>query len=1646
MFNPIIFSKEVFSAYTDFLIDFLNFQDPQLRKEIAEIIKFDLLNGSILVKGPYISLNKPLKFGKNLEELSTEIRISDFLKRKIKFNLYKHQEEAFRTINLKNNVVISTGTGSGKTEAFLLPMLNDLLLNRKDGIQAIIIYPMNALANDQLGRIRLLFAGSGITFGRYTGDTPEKATVEQYNFPQEIPKNDEERVLKGEIIPFEERFSREQIRKSPPNVLITNYSQLEYLLLRKSDLEMFKNMDLKYIVLDEIHTYIGEQGSEVSALIKRLKLLSNNPDNIVFIGTSATIASGSEEEKRIKIENFAKKLFGVKNLNVIFETYSEEQFSDDEYIPKNIDNPRNILELLLKANLDEDIYKRLTGKTPFNIKDDILKNSYFKWIVNSLSEPKNLKDLVKDFREKFDINLDDEELISLIYSYLITGIEIKNDDGLPLIRPRLHYFVKGISDLRAAFENGQRKLLINNEGKQKSFKIYTCRICGQHYFSNQYGPKLEISGILYRKIGTPNDNEKEEILFTDTDEYFNEKAKYEEAYLCGECGTLHYSVSDKCINCEQKNLKKVYILNEEKRCVSCSTLLESKKSNHLSRSTTYEPIDITILTENIFSLAENPKIIIFTDNRQEASFLKGYMEIASSRFIYRDRLYKFLLEMEDLYTLDELTEHFFNYLVEQKDINNVYFGNLYSKKVKNSDEYKKVEYFIFEEFCSRINNVQKGSLEKLGLLQVDYEGISDKDEFIEEWSAKFEIEKKYLIGFVFKILDYLRRRETIDLPILDEITAKKSRYKKLLNLPEFFYKNEISLYTTSNSVSFISENKRTYPQVLMMKELGIVDNEFFEELFYYLKDKNLIIDKNGKNYLNPAKVIISVNKEFNDILQCEKCGDKVSFNRQTKENACINYGCKGRMNPIKLEENMNYDVKRYISKNKRFRLIPMEHTGQIKKEQKEIAEKKFKNGEINVIVATSTLELGIDIGDLDFILMRNVPPTPANYDQRVGRAGRRLKIGMAITYCGKTRHDQVFFEKPLEMIKGEIKEPIFTTRNFPLFLRHIHSYIFTSLILNSSQEDEELLKKALPSKIAEFLFDDISNEIFKSNPTEHLEKLMLKNKKKLFEDLKNFLMYWQDEMNDFMKEMNVENEEGFIEKILEKTIFDLRELLSYTKELFKYWDKKSKELQNKRKSYNPYNEKINKFKRGEEEFYTLNYLRDHGFLPGYNLVKPGISISKIPDVEFFRPHNIAIREATPYSKIYVNGLEYDVEKYIVTSSKKYSVTNYFTIERPDSKEEISGFHIVDVELSHGEKISTNSSGRRILSFDMIINFHENVTHQGGKRKITNTGYEICFYKNASFNIINNGWNNNNGLTRFYICPECGEVFNYESEDISKKNFKNHLKNHNLPIEIINLLLNKGLVLYAEHKSDVLKIGYFQDEGEAYSVGEAIRLGATLYADITDTDIRLEISYSDGKYSIILYEEIPGGSGYIEYIYEKFGEIISKAIKYLKDCKCEKACYKCLLNYWNQHVHEILDRQVALEILSKMDEIKIEIEIPEKVNEQKPTDDKFESLLEKEFYEYLKNNMFPLPEVQYQITNPFTRIDFAYPDKKVAIYLDGRPYHNNPIQREKDKKITKQLELNGWKVLRISSDDWNDEYIRNLKLKSLKNYLELRENS
>ncbi|RMF26728.1 MAG: DEAD/DEAH box helicase, partial [Cyanobacteria bacterium J083] len=479
---------EVIGDYRTYIESFLEIRD----RRVAEFVQQELDKG-YLWRDPLIQINPAYKRGADINALVKEgILHSECKKYFPGFHFYYHQEQAFRCAKQNEPYVVTTGTGSGKSLSYVVPILNDLIQNPQlQGIRAILVYPMNALINSQEEEINKFLAkykeksgkDSPIRVARYTG---------QENLSQ-----------------------KSDIQNNPPHILLTNYVMLELMLSRVHEEKFIKSPILKYLVLDELHTYRGRQGADVAMVIRKLRQISNNAKQgnnlpLLCIGTSATMSTeGDRASRKTTVAQVASKLFGVevKPDNIIDETLEPAITRANPTVPE--------LTEALKNGLPPE-----EQQTPEAFKGHPLS----KWIEMNLGLDEENGHLVR--RTPIALSVGSEELAKF------TGIDVKTcsetlkqmffwssriDEGLPF---RLHQFISQGGSVYATLESKEKRYL-TLEGQYKTtgdrllFPLVFCRECGQDYYVVRYNTdKNEIAPLLPTAIDNDSDEDIEEGYVT----------------------------------------------------------------------------------------------------------------------------------------------------------------------------------------------------------------------------------------------------------------------------------------------------------------------------------------------------------------------------------------------------------------------------------------------------------------------------------------------------------------------------------------------------------------------------------------------------------------------------------------------------------------------------------------------------------------------------------------------------------------------------------------------------------------------------------------------------------------------------------------------------------------------------------------------------------------------------------------------------------------------------------------------------------------------------------------------------------------------------------------------------------------------------
>jgi ribosomal protein L32 len=589
--------RHLIDEYRSFLRTSFRFLDEHLRRQFEE----HLAQADVVVKGPYVTLARDFALGPTLWELVQEgTAHPDLLKANWPFGegrLYQHQEQAFRIGREGRSFVITTGTGSGKTEAFLLPVLDGILRRKAEGIrglQAIFVYPMNALANDQLERMRRLLRGSGleISFALYTGDS-DTTTLALREEPADT-----------------ERLTRAEIRRNPPDILLTNYKQLDFLLVRKADRHMFTRA-LRYLVLDEIHSYRGALATEIAWLIRRLKAQAGlAPGQLVAIGTSATVASGQGGVEALA--RFAGTLFGeeVRPEDIVLEAYAPREEYADPYTPPLPD--LDALQLEAFDPQDEEqvagLAERLTGRRcppegPIadRVAAVLAGNRIVRFLEEFFAEPHTTREAAERLREALPERRDAplEKIRLEIEAYLLVG-SVGDEEHPPRLRPKLHTFFHGVYEVHLCL-NPECRTLVPHGGSEcpkcgsVAWPAALCRTCGQDFVKVRFEGEDESlpvgtsdffsderTAFLTHEIrelpeapGAEDAEEEEEDTEAERERRNRRRSRVEgrleEVGVCPGCGRL-LEPRGRCPSCNQATVRMLMHRGKLSTCPACGDI------------------------------------------------------------------------------------------------------------------------------------------------------------------------------------------------------------------------------------------------------------------------------------------------------------------------------------------------------------------------------------------------------------------------------------------------------------------------------------------------------------------------------------------------------------------------------------------------------------------------------------------------------------------------------------------------------------------------------------------------------------------------------------------------------------------------------------------------------------------------------------------------------------------------------------------------------------------------------------------------------------------------------------------------------------------------------------------------------------------
>ncbi len=1601
MFNPAKASQNIKNEFIDYIATSHSFADKDLQTQfIAQ------LNENI-AQGPLLEIKDVFKQGQSINELIDEGILSPLFreleagkpagklyqhKLPIDRKLYLHQENAIRTIVGGNNAVVSTGTGSGKTNCFLIPVLNELLREKEQGmlgagVRALFIYPMNALANDQMKNIReILMYYPDITFGVYNGGTEndEERAISVY---KAMFANEKVEKLRNRL--DNEILSRDEMKKTPPNILFTNYAMLEHLLFRPKDDVLFSNSDFRFVVLDEAHVYNGATGIETAILLRRLRTRMTAKKDTRFILTSATLGSDSSADN--DIVKFAENLCGVP-----FEKENIIRATRESYVPiekyqtfplalyRELANEENIVwRVLEKYGLD---FVKSKDENEL-IYDFLIKTNLYHLMRQNIGNVCDLEALRKA------LNIDLETAISFIA--LCTRAQ-KNRKSL--LDARYHFFIRSLEGCYATL-SGNKKLFLNRQKKHFDngqeyavFEIAVCDDCGRIAIVGKVEDrklvqtsKLEEEVEYFYLENIDNEELEDEELIEDEN-----SLKKEIYYLCPICGAIaatneaHNSPCDcgmeqyirvvkakilntgaRCGNCCRGVYKRLYLGNEAATAVLATSLYEELPELE------YEEEEEKVQTKNFLlrAVINNKKVarrtgrqfLAFSDSRQEAAKFACYLGKSYNEFLRRRGICRLIEEQGTELANQKLTISDFVKLLT------AYYNNKKCFAKSNNDESNLTISSKKNAWVALLNELARynvsTSLTALGQIQFEYLG---NELIIDVVAEQYRIEKskvKALLDLLFfEIVKAGAIYTDSDSDIDDDdreyifysssqrfVTYVKDPVDKRVTVSGFAPRNK-----KGKQDEFFKTNKMYYVcRTLNVSERAAA--EFLELYFSFLTDTNNPycledINKDNTYVLRAKNILVKINKNPDaHWYKCKKCGKITQFNLDGK---CSSVRCEGALEEISPEDIVkdNHFAKLYLSE----RMSPLfikEHTAQLSKKESAEYQEQFIKKEINALSCSTTFEMGVDVGDLETVFLRDVPPLPSNYAQRAGRAGRSVNAAaFALTFAKLSSHDLAFFKEPQRMINGIILPPLFKVDNEKIVRRHVYAVALSMFFA----EHESLYNYNNADKfINEKGYEEFITWI-KEKPV-RLKEMLLRS----IPDIDN--LHQRIGINDFSWIDTFCGEEGVFTALIKDYEGNIDNFTKIIKRLQKEDVKKAASCQYKLENYRK-NKLIEFLARG-------NILPRYGFPVDTVELHQNTTANNISKLRLSRDLQIAIAEYAPSSEVVANGRLYTsryIKKAMIGNNRQDWHTGYIAV--CDNKE--CGTVNYSVVPPIREGIPCISCGKKLKP----MNFFESIEPRSGfvterqdrdvpmTKQEKNYRSEDYYIGNTSAKTIEKYRFAFNGVelqvesttndslmvkssTSFYVCPLCGYAV-VEDEGIGEKDIEKQMKNGALFVEIskpheslfgqyhCNSKKLDRRTLHHVFNTDVAKITFYCDASDyntMVSVTYALLNAIAKDLNIERRDIKACLSQKmvNGRlqYSIIIYDAVPGGAGHSRRLVTQDGRmlysIFMSALTSMNTCNCEPSCYNCLRSYENQKIHDRLDRKLAAEFLQQF-EGKIEV--------------------------------------------------------------------------------------------------------------------------
>ena len=1606
--------KALVDRYASFARSFSSIRAPEIFDQVDAIYEQGKFWPS-----PLITINPRFLPGKSIDELAASGDVTPELSSVFAFGpertpirLHRHQERAVAKARNRESFVVTTGTGSGKSLCFFVPIVDAIIRAKKAGetprTKAIIIYPMNALANSQLGEIRKFIDEAGLephlrpTVARYTGQESE--------------------------------LERQQISKDKPDILLTNFMMLELLMTRQEKLDravIANAQGLDFLVLDELHTYRGRQGADVAMLVRRVKQRLSPSKELICIGTSATMSSSPDElERAAAVAEVSTKLFG-------------QPISPTSVIDETLD--RATSHKIKAETLGEPLRHAVQQPLPAALSDvELSVHPLACWIETQIGledgeklrrrKPMTLPQAAEKLSDQIGLSVAD--CSSAIASMLAMMGKREDQRGGTSSRAflafKLHRFISGAGQAYATLESADKRR-VSLEGQKffpgdttaRLYPLFFCRECGQEHHSVSLMYDDGAHRVVARPIDEPARDEAEPdgtetgYLIPQVNEGFEfsgDPKDYPDEWL---------EVTPK----GQERLKSPHRGKHEGRlvtvrpdggfgdggipawffagkyrfCPQCghqpaSGAREINKLAGLSaegRSSATTLIVATILAwmEQDGSLDPHTrKLLGFTDSRQDAALQAGH---------FNDFIFVTLLRGAILRAVrgagpqglkpdkfGEAVRLALGFDLDEKSRLGEWMLDPNAKGYQNRQEAQET---LSDVLSHRLwADLRRGwrytnpNLEEVGLIASHFPGLDDLVQDDEEFADNARLAQaspELRRALYEKLFDQMRQGLAVATDALDRGKVRQAAEvsRNRLRLPWAIDREEEN---TLRECGFLMINPPRNTTIRASEAVLILRAGRQSKLGKALRHPSL-----WDNQQIPAK-------EYDALIETLlKAAEAHQFVRR------VNVGYEApawRMAPTAIRlvpAQQRSDGKR---QNKFFRALyeqvadmlghegdlpysfeAREHTAQVDQEVRAWREDRFRfeqadqqrikdnldqmreqnepDSFLPALFCSPTMELGVDISALNAVYMRNVPPTPANYAQRSGRAGRSGQAALVVTYCAaQSPHDQYYFADQPSLVAGAVRPPALDLANQDLLKSHLHAewLAAASVPLKSSiPENLDMGGDNMPiaAEIYEGLFDLAKSGVAKPIMRRLIDAMLAAV------NLRD--APWLEDVDAFVEQADKDALAAF------SRAFDRwRNLHSSARRE----QELAHAIQNKvglkagertaaASRYRNASRELEILECGKasnsSDFYTYRYLATEGFLPGYNFPRLPLYafIPAFKSAVLQRPRFLAIAEFGPNSMIYHEGRAFRVTKAKLPAEGRLDNGQLSTstlilcpkcgAAHTDGLQErchacgtsLGGaerldtvFRIDNVETAPAERITANDEDRQRRGFEIQTVFQWPI-HNGAPDIRSTTLYgedgpllRLDYGAATKLSRINKGLRRrkSKAICGFFIDPNSGRWMKdpENGEDDDGMGDPTQAK----PQRIVPMV--------EDHKNALLvqpKVTLSTEEMATFQ--HAFTRGIQLVFELEEGEILGEsLPTKDMRNAILLYEATEGGAGVLNRLVAdpiKVAEVARESLKLMHykdpfssgdmhetDDACVAGCYRCVLSYFNQPDHELIDRR------------------------------------------------------------------------------------------------------------------------------------------